>query len=91
MAVTESVALTDVLITLAVVELVDVSVFVRFNIAKLAVEVSNEIPETVGESVNILLPVPALAVNNEYELATPCVVVMDAVPERSRPGNVVPK
>ena len=62
-AVVESVAVTVSLITLAVVEFVAANELARFKVARFVEEVSSDIPETPEDKVNVLLPVPLVAVN----------------------------
>jgi hypothetical protein len=90
-AVTESVARTEVEIVLCVVEFVAVTVFAIFKIAELAVDVSSVTPSVADDKVIVLPPVPSVAENNECELAKPCVVVIVALPEVERPGKAVPR
>ena len=64
-AVTESVATTDVEIILCVVEFVAVTVFAILKIAELAVEVSKVTPAVADESVMTFPPVPSVALKSE--------------------------
>jgi hypothetical protein len=90
-AETESVATTEVEIVFCVVEFVAVTELAIFKIAEFAVDVSSDTPAGAVESVIVLPPVPSVAVKSEWELASPCVVVMVAEPEDDRPGKAVPK
>jgi hypothetical protein len=67
----ESVAVTVSFITRAVVELVAVTVSAITMVALFARDVSRVIPATTGESVKVLVPVPALATNAEDLLVIP--------------------
>jgi hypothetical protein len=65
----------------ATVELVEVSVFARFSVKELAVEVSIVIPEFKFERVNVFVPLPSLEVTPITDPATPWVTVTESVPE----------
>ena len=77
----ESVADTVSLITRAVVAFIAVTVSAITIVALFARDVSRVIPATTGESVKVLVPVPALATKADDLFVIPCVVVTETLEE----------